>query len=151
MIFLYRLFYVRLHKFRLMPWLKKLASASFDQLNIWYLFKQAKTVLLIFLFPHASSQRTYQTMLSNASSMLLLIYFLMKRVAETQQAGPALARAGPDWKHFCGAPLRGVCINVWRWHHFTTIEIVDVKGRSGAWSQFHPSSINFNGQRGNTQ
>jgi len=25
------------------------------------------------------------------------------------RAGPALASAGPDWKHFCGAPLSGVC------------------------------------------
>jgi len=25
--------------------------------------------------------------------------------------GPALASAGPDWKHFCGAPLSGVCRN----------------------------------------
>jgi len=28
------------------------------------------------------------------------------------QAGPALASAGPDWKHFCGDPLRDVCINL---------------------------------------
>jgi len=27
-----------------------------------------------------------------------------------QSTGPALASAGPDWKHFCGTPLRGVCI-----------------------------------------
>ena len=26
-------------------------------------------------------------------------------------AGPALASAGPDWKHFCGAPLSGLCRN----------------------------------------
>jgi len=27
--------------------------------------------------------------------------------------GPALASAGADWKHFCGAPLGGVCRNFW--------------------------------------
>jgi len=24
-------------------------------------------------------------------------------------SGPALASAGPDWKHFCGAPLNSAC------------------------------------------
>jgi len=28
-------------------------------------------------------------------------------------AGPALASAGPKWKHFSGAPFSGVCRNVW--------------------------------------
>jgi len=28
--------------------------------------------------------------------------------------GPVLASAGPDWKHFCGAPLSDVCRNFWR-------------------------------------
>jgi len=27
--------------------------------------------------------------------------------------GPALVIAGPDWKQSCGAPLSGVCRNVW--------------------------------------
>jgi len=31
--------------------------------------------------------------------------------SSVMQSGPALASAGPDWKHFCGAPLRGVCRN----------------------------------------
>jgi len=25
------------------------------------------------------------------------------------EAGPVLASAGADWKHFCGAPLSSVC------------------------------------------
>ena len=28
--------------------------------------------------------------------------------------GPVLASAGPDWKHFCGAPLSDVCRNFWK-------------------------------------
>jgi len=42
--------------------------------------------------------------------------FAQQAVLETWWviAGPALASAGPDWKHFCGAPLSDVCRNFWR-------------------------------------
>jgi len=29
------------------------------------------------------------------------------------QPGPALASAGPDWKHFCGAPFSGLWRIFW--------------------------------------
>jgi len=60
------------------------------------------------------------------------------------QPGPALASARPDWKHFCGSPLSGVCIG----HQVIMIEIVDVKERGlGYEPQFQLSSRDFNGQR----
>jgi len=44
-------------------------------------------------------------------------------------SGLALASAGPDWKHFYGAPLSDVCINIWWGHRVIIIEIGDVKER----------------------
>jgi len=45
-------------------------------------------------------------MTSNINSQLVQDF-----VCEGLDAGPALASAGPDWKHFCGAPVSGVYMN----------------------------------------
>jgi len=37
-----------------------------------------------------------------------------KAVGRIVATGPDLASAGPDWWHFCGAPLSGVCRNLRR-------------------------------------
>jgi len=40
------------------------------------------------------------------------------------KSGPALSRAVSDWKHFCGAPLNGLCRNILRGHQVIIIEIM---------------------------
>jgi len=50
-------------------------------------------------------------------------------------AGPALVSVGPDWKHFCGAPLNGLCRIFSRGHHVMIIKIMSygetVKSENG--------------------
>ena len=64
--------------------------------------------------------------------------------------GPALASAGPDWKHFCRAPHSGMSRNFEEGHQVITIEIIsDVKERDpkkvmpklGVW--WHASQSNL--------
>jgi len=39
-------------------------------------------------------------------------------------AGPASASAGPDWKHFCGTPLSGVCKYFEEGHQVIIMEMI---------------------------
>ena len=51
---------------------------------------------------------------STAHTRLITIHILAKLHSHHYPgSGLALASAGPDWKHFCGALLSGVCRNFW--------------------------------------
>jgi len=63
----------------------------------------------------------YDNVLSLARSAFLFVDY---KSHSSEAAGPALASAGPDWKHFCGAPLNGLCRNVLRGHQVIIIEIM---------------------------
>ena len=49
-----------------------------------------------------------------------------------KRPGPALASAGPDWKHFCGAPLSGACAEIFEeGRQVVMVEIIgDVEERA---------------------
>jgi len=83
-------------------------------------FLQGNYLLLLMQSLVRSARQTHRNVMSqpkygqiNCGFLTILIVSLISlcRLRNTTQPGPALASAGPDWKHFCGAPFSGVCRN----------------------------------------